>query len=65
MRLVLLSGISICFQVLSQSLGQVTHVLLTIQTLTKALLGYHPEQLPRNLADLAGKQIPFMNLMMD
>ena len=29
MRLVLLSGISICFQVLSQSLGQVTHVLLT------------------------------------
>ena len=42
-----------------------TDIETDIQTLTKALLGYHPEQLPRNLADLAGKQIPFMNLMMD
>ena len=29
MRLLLLSGISTCFQVVSQSYGQVTHVLLT------------------------------------
>ena len=41
MRLVLLSGISICFQVLSQSLGQVTHVLLTRPPLTSEKQASH------------------------
>ncbi|MDE5612664.1 MAG: GNAT family N-acetyltransferase [Odoribacter sp.] len=42
-----------------------TDIETDVPTLTKALLGYHPEQLPRNLADLADRQTPFMNLMMD
>lgn len=42
-----------------------TDIETDVPTLTKALLGYHPEQLPRNLADLASTQTPFMNLMMD
>lgn len=42
-----------------------TDIETDVPTLTKVLLGYHPEHLPRNLADLADRQTPFMNLMMD
>lgn len=42
-----------------------TDLVTDIPTLTKALLGYHIEQLPQNFAEFVEKQSPFMNLMLD
>ena len=42
-----------------------TNIETDIPTLTKALLGYHPEQLPQNFAEIIEKQSPYMNLMLD
>ena len=45
--------------------GTTTDAETDIPTLTQALLGYHPEQLPFPLKHLAPAQQPYMNLMLD
>lgn len=42
-----------------------TDIETDIPMLTRALLGYHPDQLPSPLSGLAPKQQPYMNLMLE
>lgn len=42
-----------------------TDIETDIPTLTRALLGYRPDQLPRALAGLTEQEHPYMNLMLD